>query len=124
MKLDDRINDSSEFFFLAISMLEAEKKTSVVPELLQILTPKQMVLMSHLLGGQTVRWPSTKDMSLALKAALYAYHVYFRAANQKRVREDLGASDAEFAVIQGMVSTWQERLKSEVGSELYTMVMR
>lgn len=122
-KLGPHINDSTEFFFLAISMLEMEGKTNMIPELLQIFTPKQMILMTQILGGKLVRFPSTRDLSISLKSALLAYETGFNGMPLSGIREDLDVSDSDFKLILDKVDKWKQRVSSEVGSNLFDTII-
>lgn len=71
------LRHSHEFFLSAISLLHHHRKTTVVPELLQLLTPRQLMALSQVYGGTNLQLPTSEELSTALWASLYVYYIYF-----------------------------------------------
>ena len=78
--IDNRqhLQDSTEFFALGLSMLEQTGKTNLIPELMQLLTPKQVIMLTQVYGGKTLRIPSPKELAITLKAVCFSLFIKMR----------------------------------------------
>lgn len=115
--------DSTEFFCLAISMLENDNKTNLIPELLQILTPNQIIVLSQIFGGKNVRFPTAKELSYALKTALFVYETRFNNKNDSLIASEMEISDSELESIKSKANTWQDMIQKECGVNYFSRVM-
>jgi len=122
--IDNRqhLQDSTEFFALGLSMLEQTGKTNLIPELMQLLTPKQVIMLTQVYGGKTLRIPSQKELAITLKAALYLYQTKFFNLPEEAVKESLEVTEAEFQAILDHINRWQEQVCNQPGANLYSIV--
>lgn len=116
------LSDSTEFFMLGLSMLETSGKTNIIPELMQLFTPKQIIALTQVYGGKTIKVPSPQELATTLKAALYLYQTKFQNLPEDAVRESLEVSDAEFKTILDHVNKWQAHIRNQPGASLYSTV--
>lgn len=118
----NHLSDSSEFFLIAISMLENEGKTNILPELMQVFTPKQIIILTQIFGGKTIRIPSTQDLSISLKAAIFVYQKTFLGQEFKDPLRELGVTEFEFERIQEKANSWYDCLKNKIGVGYYEAI--
>lgn len=128
MKITKNLHDlsnSTEFFMIAISMLENAKKTNIIPELMTILTPKQIIAFSQIFGGGSINIPTAKELSLALKSALYVYQTQFLNINSEQVLDkELDVTDSERKEVLEYANSWISKLQSQTGSGLYSNIVK
>lgn len=118
----NHLSESSEFFLIAISMLENEGKTNMLPELMQVFTPKQIIILSQVFGGKAIKIPTTKDLSISLKAALFVYHKTFLNQEFKDVLKDLDVTEFELEQIQEKANSWYSCLQNKAGTGYYEAI--
>lgn len=119
------LSNSTEFFMIAISMLENAKKTNIIPELMTILTPKQIIAFSQIFGGGSINIPTAKELSIALKSALYVYQTQFLNLSSEQVlSKELDVTEAEREDILEYANSWISKLQSKTGSGLYSNVAK
>lgn len=116
------LNKSKEFFYIGLSLLEQNNKTNVIPEMMQILTPQQIILMAQVFGGKSIKFPSTKELSVSLKSALYIYYVEIEKRSDEDASVILGASEHEMKTIREYKKQWEDVLKKELGNEFYALI--
>jgi hypothetical protein len=75
MRGESKIDPDSSVVYLAMSMLCA-RQSSLVPELLYLLSPKQIIDFIKIYGGETIKVPHPEEFSKDLLSALACYHVY------------------------------------------------
>lgn len=122
--LRNDLAESQEFMLLGLSILDKNQKTNLMPELMQILTPKQIVVLLQIYGGKTVKFPTTKDFSTALKAALYVYQTKFLNHSEETVQNDLDVSDAEFKEIMDVIADWSKELQNQPGQSMFACIRK
>ena len=69
-----RIDSDSSVVYLALSILCSDQN-SLVPELLYLLSPRQVIDFIKVYGGETIRVPTSEEFSKDLMVALCCYHV-------------------------------------------------
>jgi hypothetical protein len=116
------LDESKEFFYIAISILELDSKTNLVPELLQILTPHQLVVLSQIFGGKVVKFPKTQELSLALKTSLYLYYTDVKRYSITKAKDMMEIAPEEFVIIMDKAEEWKEKIKSELGNDYYSSI--
>jgi hypothetical protein len=70
----DQIDPGSSLVYMALSILCASQ-TSLVPEILYLLSPKQIFNFIKAFGGETIRIPTAEEFNKDLMVALVCYHV-------------------------------------------------
>jgi hypothetical protein len=68
------IDPNSSVVYMALSILCASQ-SSLVPEILYLLSPKQIIDFIKVFGGETLRIPTTDEFSRDLMVALVCYHI-------------------------------------------------
>jgi hypothetical protein len=110
------LDESQEYFFVAMSMLYQRSKTNILPEMLQIITPTQMMQLVQLYGGKDVKLPAPKELSVALKASLFIYRVDFLLKNEAKVIEELELKAEELTAVRRAREDWYNDMKDKTGS--------
>jgi len=75
MPKESKIDPDSSVVYLALSMLCA-RQTSLVPEILYLFSPRQLIEFIKVFGGESIRIPTTDEFSKDLLSALACYHVF------------------------------------------------
>lgn len=117
-----QLNDSREFFVIALSMLEHNKKTNVIPELMQILSPMQIVALVQVYDGKAVKLPTPRELSISLKSALVAYQHYALGKTLKHIKEEEELSDAEYERIMTKIGEWKTHVKETSGLDFLQLI--
>jgi hypothetical protein len=109
------LKSSPEYLFTAISMLMAESRNGVFPEILYLISPDQLRSLCETFGGQTVRIPTLRELGDALKSAAVAH--YRRAANatDEQLMELLGINKTDIKVINRRIDAWQRVVEDSIG---------
>lgn len=110
------INDSYEFFFVAMTMLYQRGETNVIPEMMQVITPSQMMQLVQLYGGKQLKLPDPKELSICLKASLFIYKIDFLKQNEARVINELELEGSELNAIRKARDEWYLEMKHKVGA--------
>src|SRR5215208_3920209 len=71
---DDKLDPNSSVAYIALSLL-CSRQSSLVPELLYILSPQQITTFIKVFSGETLRIPTVDQFSRDLMASLAAYHI-------------------------------------------------
>jgi hypothetical protein len=116
------LSDSKEFFFIGISLLEQNAKTNMIPELVQILQPHQIILLSQVFNGRSVKFPSSKELSTALKASLYIYYSEVEGKADDDIAVVLDATDHELKVMKEYKRQWETSMRTELGNDFYSAI--
>src|SRR3954462_14279973 len=72
--MDDELDPNSSVAYIALSLL-CSRQSSLVPELLYILSPQQITTFIKAFSGETLRIPTVEEFSRDLMASLAAYHI-------------------------------------------------
>ena len=75
MSKDPKIDPNSSVVYLAMSLL-CSNQNSLVPELLYLFSPKQIIDFIKVFGGETIKIPEASEFSKDLLSALACYHVF------------------------------------------------
>ena len=75
MPKESRLDPNSSVVYLAMSLL-CSRQSSLVPELLYLLSPKQIMDFIKVFGGETIKVPEPTEFSRDLFSALACYHVF------------------------------------------------
>jgi hypothetical protein len=70
----DRIDPGSSIVYMALSVL-CMSQDSLVPEILYMLSPEQVINFIRVFGGETLRIPTSEEFNKDLMVALACYHV-------------------------------------------------
>jgi hypothetical protein len=114
--------DSQEFFYIALSVLEMNEETNLIPEFLQVLSPRQLIVLSQVFGGRSLKIPTSRELSNALKAALYLYYAEVERRPVASIREELELTDKEFEGMLERADAWKAKIKAEPGGGYYGMM--
>jgi hypothetical protein len=68
------LDPSSSVAYLALSVL-CSSQNSLIPELLYLFSPKQLVDFIRIYGGETLTIPTPKEFGRDLMVALASYHI-------------------------------------------------
>src|SRR3954471_24961551 len=72
--MDDELDPNSSIVYIALSLL-CSRQSSLIPELLYILSPQQITNFIKVFSGETLRIPTVDQFSRDLTASLAAYHI-------------------------------------------------
>src|SRR3954453_19717748 len=72
--MDDELDPNSSLVYIALSLL-CSRQSSLIPELLYILSPQQITTLIKVFSGETLRVPTVDQFSRDLIAAIAAYHI-------------------------------------------------
>jgi hypothetical protein len=71
---NDELDPNSSIVYIALSIL-CSRQSSLIPELLYILSPQQITTFIKVFSGETLRIPIADEFGRDLMASLAAYHV-------------------------------------------------
>ena len=118
------LGQSAEFFFVALTTLQQTGKTNLIPELLQILTPRQLMQMVQVYGGKTIKLPSPRELSYALKLGLYIYKTDFLHQGEKAIVAELDLTPEELTRLKAGREEWYAETKAAMGMGMYQAVLQ
>src|SRR5215213_6658107 len=72
--MDDELDPNSSVAYIALGIL-CSCQSSLIPELLYILSPQQITTFIKVFSGETLRIPTVDEFSRDLMASLAAYHI-------------------------------------------------
>src|SRR5215210_8998365 len=72
--MDDELDLDSSVVYIALSLL-CSRQSSLIPELLYILSPQQITNFIKVFSGEKLRIPTVDEFSRDLMASLAAYHI-------------------------------------------------
>jgi hypothetical protein len=106
-----------EYFFTAVSMLMTENHGSVFPEILYLVNPEQLKDLCATFGGQTVRIPTTKELSEALKASAVAHFRNAYGATDEQIVETLKITKQELRQLTRRTNNWSKAVADSIGMQ-------
>ena len=118
------LGQSAEFFFVALTTLQQTGKTNLIPELLQILTPRQLMQVVQVYGGKTIKLPSPRELSYALKLGLYIYKTDFLHQGEKAIVAELDLTPEELTRLKTGREEWYAETKAAMGMGMYQAVLQ
>ena len=118
------LGQSAEFFFVALTTLQQAGKTNLIPELLQILTPRQLMQIVQVYGGKTIKLPSSRELSYALKLGLYIYKADFLNQGEKAIAAELDLTPEELNRLKTGRNEWYAETKAAMGMGMYQSVLQ
>jgi hypothetical protein len=71
---DEKLDPNSSVAYIALSLL-CSRQTSLVPELLYIFSPEQIITFIKVFSGDTLKIPTVTEFSRDLMTSLAVYHV-------------------------------------------------
>src|SRR5215210_3530140 len=71
---DDELDPNSSVAYIALSLL-CSRQSSLIPELLYILSPQQITNLIKVFSGEPLRIPTVDEFSRDLMTSLAAYHI-------------------------------------------------
>ena len=71
---NDELDPNSSVAYIALSLL-CSRQSSLIPELLYILSPQQITTFIKVFSGETLKIPTVDEFSRDLMASLAVYHV-------------------------------------------------
>src|SRR3954451_23595955 len=71
---NDELDPNSSVVYIALSVL-CSRQSSLIPELLYILSPQQITTFIKVFSGETLRIPTVDQFSRDLMTSLAAYHI-------------------------------------------------
>ena len=110
------LSQSHEYFFVSMSMLYLRDKTNVIPEIMQVITPNQMMQLVQLYGGKTLQLPSPRELSITLKASLFIYYTDFLHNEEADVIESLDLRAEELTAVRRVRDEWYQDMKKQGGA--------
>lgn len=118
------LGQSAEFFFVALTTLQQAGRTNLIPELLQLLTPRQLMQLVQVYGGKTLKLPTPRELSHALKLGLFIYKLDFLQQGEKSVIAELDLTPEELVKLQTGRQEWYAETKAAMGMGMYKSVLQ
>lgn len=109
------LKSSPEYLFTAISMLMAESRNGVFPEILYLVSPDQLRSICETFGGQTVRIPTLRELGDGLKSAAVAHYRRAMGATDEQLMELLGINKTEIKTINRRIDAWSRVVEDSIG---------
>src|SRR5215217_3555915 len=72
--MDDELDPNSSVVYIALSIL-CSRQSSLIPELLYILSPRQITIFIKVFSGEKLRIPTVDEFSRDLMASLAVCHI-------------------------------------------------
>jgi hypothetical protein len=96
---------------MALSLL-CSQQNSLVPEILYLLSPKQIIDFIKVYGGETLRIPTTQEFNRDLTTALACYHTMIeeRSWDWVAVKYNLGTRDLK--AVKAKAEIWWTNLSA------------
>lgn len=107
------LDSYSSFFYLAFSMLLSKKPNSVLPELMYVMEPKDLMTFLDMFGGHEVYIPSREELSFELQTALAAYLRYVEKKSDAAIQETLEVDGNKFRAMNSRISSYLKFIKQE-----------
>jgi hypothetical protein len=106
-----RPDPNSPIVYMALSILCAsQKQNSLIPELLYILSPKQIMNFISVFGGESVYVPTTQEFSRDLMAATCCYHILVENKSWDWVALNYHADGNIIRILKNKVEGWWNNL--------------
>jgi hypothetical protein len=118
------LGQSHEFFFVAITMLYQQQKTTMLPELMQVLTPNQIIALAQIYDGKPIVMPTPDELSVTLKAAVFLYKRDFLHQPEAEVILDLELEGAALHRVRTTAARWYSQTKDTLGHDYFKTVAR
>src|SRR5215212_11856346 len=71
---NDELDPNSSIAYIALSIL-CSRQSSLIPELLYVLSPQQITTFIKVFSGETLRIPAVDEFSRDLMTSLAVYHI-------------------------------------------------
>lgn len=120
-RTEHKILDKSVFLYLAYTVGGMKKKLNPVPELLTILEPDQLLVLSKALGGTLIRFPTLSELTSQLRFAVYLYYTRFEGLKPEEVIKRLDLGKMGRYVLEKMATQWEKYIE-ETGINLDKVV--
>src|SRR3954463_15557685 len=72
--MNDELDPNSSVAYIALSIL-CSRQSSLIPELLYILSPQQITTFIKVCSGETLRIPTVDEFRRDIMTSLAAYHI-------------------------------------------------
>src|SRR3954447_9414128 len=83
--MNDDLDPNSSVVYIALSLL-CSRQSSLIPELLYILSPQQITTFIKVFSGETLRIPTVDEFSRNLMTSLAVYHIVVEGKSWDWVR--------------------------------------
>ena len=103
------LDPGSSVVYMALSVL-CSNQNSLVPELLYLFSPRQLVDFIKIYGGETLQVPSSKEFSLDLLTALASYHIMAENKSWEWFEQAYHVDKPEVKAIKLKLGQWWSRL--------------
>ena len=104
-----KIDPDSSVVYIALSIL-CSFQNSLVPEILYLMSPKQIIDFIKVFGGETIKVPPAEEFSRELLAGLACYHIFVEEKSWDwfALKYNLGGNSIRN--IQSKLETWIQGL--------------
>lgn len=118
------LSQAHEFLFVAMTMLFHQQKTTMLPELMQVLTPNQIITLTQVYDGKPITLPTPEELSVTLKTAVFLYKRDFLNEPESEVILDLELEGAVLNKVQQAATHWYAQMKDTLGHNYYREVVK
>lgn len=108
-----QLDSFSTFFYIALSLMLSRDELSVVPEIMYILEPEQVLQFLDMFGGQTIRVPTRDEFAKDLQAALTAYYIQCEGKTDREIQDILGVDGHRMNSIKKRIDKYIEFVNRE-----------
>src|SRR5215212_4634049 len=108
---DDELDPNSSIAYIALSLL-CSRKSSMILELLYILSPQQITTFIKIFSGETLRIPTVDEFSRDLMASLAAYHIVVEGKSWDWFRLKYSLNGNYINSVKSRLNNWINGLNS------------
>lgn len=105
------IESVADFMIIALSMLASKHENSLLPEVMFLMNPQQVIDLIRVFGGSSVYIPSSKEFSKDLTSAVIAYHKHVNRYSYSKIRKLMELDGRTMRYLEYNVDQWEKWLK-------------
>ena len=110
---DEHVTSEADFVYIALSLLASREEKSIIPEVMFLISPQQVIDLIRAFGGRTVKIPTVSDFSKDLTSAIAAYHRKVNEWSWNKIGKMMDLDGRTLNSIQRRVEHWEEWMKQE-----------
>lgn len=105
------IESVADFMIIALSMLASKHENSLLPEVMFLMDPQQVIDLIRVFGGSTVYVPSSKEFAKDLTSAVIAYHKHVNRYSYSKIRKLMDLDGRAMRYLERNVDQWETWLR-------------
>jgi hypothetical protein len=112
MTLRNDLDPNSSVVYLALNIL-CSSQNSLIPELLYILSPQQIIEFIKVFGGETIKVPTPRAFNSDLLAGIACYHVLVEGKSWDWFELKYNLNGNSVRAVQARIDAWMMGLTRE-----------